>query len=199
MDDWSLTATGPEAPEALERGSAITKQFNDSIGYTENVAKRQMRVKGQGGEIEHLGLVCDPGNPSAPIRPRGDWTKLHRVIKMFQLIPGTSDVREHLAASYARPLWLWATPIIEPTPRTFVGLLYRAIIKKWRAFRVQLHPVFSAPLQACKAALSENLIPSEFVDRGLRALFEPRGLQVLAYDPVWGIKLGIRRPDDGPR
>eukprot|EP00959_Pyramimonas_sp_CCMP1952_P437986 9169613-Pyramimonas_sp.AAC.1 len=75
MDDRGLAAAGPGAPEVLERGLAITKQFDHSIGYTENVGKRQIWVKGQGDEIEHFGLACDPGNPSVPIRPRGGWSK----------------------------------------------------------------------------------------------------------------------------
>eukprot|EP00959_Pyramimonas_sp_CCMP1952_P428671 8978483-Pyramimonas_sp.AAC.1 len=80
-----------------------------------------MRVKGQGNEIEHLGLVCDPGNPSV---------QMAEVAVILRSLPGASDVRKHFAAAYVRPLWLWAVSLVEPTPRVFVGLLFRAIIMK---------------------------------------------------------------------
>eukprot|EP00959_Pyramimonas_sp_CCMP1952_P068640 1432719-Pyramimonas_sp.AAC.1 len=41
-------------------------------------------------------------------------------------------------------------------------------------------------------------MPGDFLLRGLQAPYRPLGLQVLAHDPFWGIKLGMG-PGDDPR
>ena len=58
VDDRSLSSSGPQALEILERGLQLTQEFDTSIGYSENQSKRQMWQRGETvNEIEHLGLA----------------------------------------------------------------------------------------------------------------------------------------------
>ena len=205
MDDRSLSSRGPTASADIEAAIAATTAYDSSIGFVENKGKRQLWQRGVKTEVEHLGIICIPWDPTTPIRPRGGWKKLEMAIKVLGGLPGFMAVRERLAAVYVRPLWNWACPLLEPVPQKLVSNLYRAILSsncdwwcqgRWWCQRVQLHPHFSAVLQTIKAVAHPNLVWSKFLEASVSALFKTIGFTYVAFEREWGIRVSISPTDD---
>ena len=141
----SVSATGPlkDALQDLEEGMRITEAFDSSIKFSENMKKRQFWSTEKPNRVEHLGLTCIPCDPEAPILPRGDWSKLERAIKILKTIPGAQKNREICLGAYVKPLWNWASPIVDPAPEKFIGMIFRATIRArcswWCCSNSKLH------------------------------------------------------------
>ncbi|MDB4405311.1 hypothetical protein N9199_01985 [bacterium] len=121
-------------------------------------------------------------------------------------LPGAKAVRERLAAAYVRPLWIWACPLLAPVPKETPYFLFRAILRsgcswwchgRWYAQRPQLHPHFSAALQAIKAVKSTQLVWSSFTHNATQKQLNFIGIKFLACEKDWGLQVRINDNDDG--
>ncbi|CAK0851957.1 unnamed protein product [Prorocentrum cordatum] len=203
--DRSLTA---ESEVELDRGLELTKQFDAEVGFVENESKRQhWSVLQESNSVEHLGVMCDPARARIPITPGGGWSELEAGIQILKTFPGRADARERIALAYLRPLWMWATPFLEPVPQPLVGALFQAIQKtrcswwcssRWWARRAYLHPRFSPALQTLKVIRSPLLVSSVHLRHALRAHFECLEVEYVDHNSDWGVKLRVH-PDDDQR
>ena len=71
MDDQSLNARGASSSTDLAAATEYTEKFDKATGAVENASKRQYWSKETEHRVEHLGLTVIPGQPDAPIFPRG--------------------------------------------------------------------------------------------------------------------------------
>ena len=188
MDDRSLGAKGNQAKEDLEKGLESTRKFDASVGCVENAAKRQNWSRVTHDRVEHLGMTCVLSDEGAPILPRGGWEKISNAVAVLASLPGAAAVGERLAATYIRPLWLWACPLLAPVPGQIPARLFRAVLRsscswwcqgRWWAQRVRLRPPFSVAIQAAKAFKNDNMVLSGFAATALRAHFALLGMDVL--------------------
>ena len=73
MDDRSIVA---QSAAVLQEDLAYTNAFDSETGAIENDEKRQTWFRGDGTEIEHIGILAVPDDPSRDITPAAGWEKL---------------------------------------------------------------------------------------------------------------------------
>ena len=139
----------------------------------ENVGKRQSWKRGQGIEVEHIGIMAVPDDPTKEIRPAAGWQKLEKVLPRIQSLPGGRRSRIRAIQAYAKPLWSWASPLFALPPTKLVGAAMRAILSTrctwWCKARfwcnhITLHPRFSAILVAVERITSWDICWSSFLE-----------------------------------
>ena len=189
MDDRYLVA---QSSADLDEDLRLTAKFDQEVGFSENLKKRQrwscddLLPK----EIEHLGILACPTDPSADIVPRQKWEKLTTAIAILNTVPGSHIVRIRLAYVYVRPLWLWASPVTVAPPAPVAKSLATAIWRtgctwwcmgRWWAQHVSLHPLYSTSLQAFKKVDDEKLVWSAFMEHTFEKHALALGLQFIRY------------------
>lgn len=152
-------------------------------------------------------MQVTPGDPKAPILPRGGWDKLRHIILKVGSIPGPAATREQLMAGFAKPLWVWACPIVAPAPNETPKLIMRAVLRsactwwcfgRWWAARVELHPHYSYLLQMVKQITNPLLTWSDYVENAVVLTLNKclLGYNGFSRTPGQGISINIRSDDD---
>ena len=155
VDDRTLAITGPSGRQGLLDALQFTREFDNAVGLTENIDKRQIWIEGEHHRIEHLGLSLALFDANCPILPRNGWDPLVGMIQRLATIPGAAHVRERLAAGFIMPVCRWACPLVSLPPASAAPQLLRAILAsqctwwcagRWWAQRIQLHPIYGTAI-----------------------------------------------------
>ena len=91
VDDRSLKVTDPHD---LHLALAATTTFDTSIGLVNNTAKQQTWPDPQ-AIVEHLGVKCNPADPSVPVLPRDGWDKPIAVARQLGRVPDCPYLAEY--------------------------------------------------------------------------------------------------------
>jgi len=213
MDDRTLSTHGNTVDAAVTRlDTAITntERFDRAAGVLENAKKRQRWREDQMQRIEHLGLSLVPGDPRAPILPRGGREKLMSGIHALARLPGSACVRERLASTFILPRVLWASPLQSPPPPQVADALRHASRKtgctwhctaRWWAERVTCHPVYASAVQSIKVLARGELAISEHLIEAGRRHAAVLGLTLIPPTPIqigsgWMVQI---KPGDDAR
>ena len=192
VDDRTLKVADPtDLPRAL----AATAAFDKAIGLVNNV-KKQQTWPNPLTLVEHLGVTCDPTDPTTPILPRDGWEKPEAVINQIGRLPGSQQVRCCLLQAYGMPLYHWAAPVTAPPPLEHAVLIRKAAVAtkcswwchaRWFMDHLAVHPTYNTAIQALRqlprflAYLSPHLLHS--VGLHLAHL----GLRQVTVHPVQGL------------
>ncbi|CAK9075753.1 unnamed protein product [Durusdinium trenchii] len=186
-DDRSLRCSG--TLEDLNEALASTRRFDDVVGFSENMKKRQIWANNDA--VEHLGLSVCPASQDLPTLRNG-WDAIADNFPFLAKIPGGVMPRENAVRVFFKSKWTWPVPLIAPPPVSFVSKLFHQLLNhtkcswwcsgRFWADRIDIHPIFGL---ACAAVLSAHRFhnpPPNAVFRAVKFYLELLDLHLVSWD-----------------
>ena len=193
IDDRSLRYSSASHAEG-QQAIAATNAFDQSVGLTENTAKRQ-DWQGQDA-VEHLGLVCRP-NAATPATLRDGWDPIWDLVARLARCPGSIPTRSAIAAAFIVPAYSWAAALTEAPPAKMAPSLMRSIVGsnnwwcvgRFFADRIHLHPCLGDAVAAFRQLPRIASASSGVRDAAISAHARALSLQVVSLDADEGATL----------
>ncbi|CAK9075643.1 unnamed protein product [Durusdinium trenchii] len=186
-DDRSLRCSG--TLEDLNEALASTRRFDDVVGFSENMKKRQIWANNDA--VEHLSLSVCPASQDLPTLRNG-WDAIADNFPFLAKIPGGVMPRENAVRVFFKSKWTWPVPLIAPPPVSFVSKLFHQLLNhtkcswwcsgRFWADRIDIHPIFGL---ACAAVLSAHRFhnpPPNAVFRAVKFYLELLDLHLVSWD-----------------
>ena len=186
-DDRSLRCSG--TLQDLNDALASTRRFDDGVGFSENMKKRQIWENND--TVEHLGLLVCPTSQGLPTL-RDGWEAIAEMFSFLAKIPGGITPRENAVRVFFKSKWTWPVPLIAPPPVSFVNRLFHQILNhtkcswwcsgRFWADRIDIHPIFGL---ACAAVLSAHRFhnpPPSPIFSAVKYYLELLDLRLVSWD-----------------